>query len=143
MERIQFIEKEIAEIDRESTEFRERLAAPALPAEERALIQSEIEVNDSRWILAQFEAQRTLNSVTELRFIPADPEIVHSARQRLIDAIEACIQRGHPALGEAVAEIYLERVAEGALVTPIAKSDLERIQALSRKAAAARTPLKP
>lgn len=140
MERIQFIEEEIAEIDRENAEFRVRLSAPALPAKERIHILSELEVNDSRWILAQFEAQRILHSVTELRFIRTDPEIIRLARQRLLDAIEACIQRGHPALGEAVAETYLERVAEGALVTPISREDIERVQALSRKAAAARTP---
>jgi serine/threonine protein kinase len=138
MARIQFIENEITEIDRESAELRDRLTAPSLPAEERTHIQGELEVNDSRWILAQFEVQRALSSVTELRFIRTDPEIVRSARQRLIEAIEACIQRGHPALGQAVAETYLERVAEGAVIAPIAKGEIERIQALSRRAAAAR-----
>jgi hypothetical protein len=138
MARIAILENEISEIDHESNALRQLLTSTTLDPQERLRIQSELGVNDSRWILSQFEAQRTLNSVTELRFIGTDPKIIHLSRHRLFDAIEACIQRGYPALGQAVAETYLERAAEGALTVPLTKPDLERLKALSRQASAAR-----
>lgn len=140
MERLVTLDAEISEIESEEGNLHSQLAADGLSGTERMRVNSELKVNDARWILAQFEAHRILNSVTELRFIRSDPGIHMLARQRLITAIEACIDRGNPALGEAVIATYLERATEGTLSSPLSESDLERMRKLADKARASRQP---
>ncbi|HEY1122625.1 MAG TPA: serine/threonine-protein kinase [Haloferula sp.] len=139
MERLASIDGELSELEVESAGYRARLSAPDLPENERADIVHQMKVNDSRWVLAQFEAYRVLSSVMELRFIRTDPGIRLLARQRLISAIEASIVRGNPALGEAVAATYLERAAEGTLATPLSQEDLDRLRDIAARAARAST----
>lgn len=140
MKRLATMDAEISEIESEQKIFRAQLATAGLTETERARVNSELKVNDARWILAQFEAHRILNSVAELRFLRSDPGIHHLARQRLVTAIEASIDRGNPALGEAVIATYLERAAEGTLVSPLSDIDLERMRKLADKARAIRQP---
>jgi hypothetical protein len=139
MERLETVELEIAELESEAAALRAGLASAALPAEERADLSRQIQVNDSRWILAQFETHRILSSVTDLRFIRADPGIQRLARQRLLSAIEASIERGNPAFAEAVAATHLERAAEGTLSLPLSPAELERLRLLAERAARAAT----
>jgi serine/threonine protein kinase len=140
MDRLARLDNEILELESENAETRARLNSPTLTDEDRSRINGQIKVNDSRWILAQFEAHRVLNSVTELRFISSDPGILLLARQRLMSTIEASIERGNPAFGEAIAATYLERAAEGSLASPLSTTDLDRLKSLAARAAAATHP---
>ncbi len=128
------ISAEIDELEAENLAARKKLTLPNLPETDRTLIQRELEINNSRWLLAQFEAFRVLRSVTELRFIKTDTQIISAARHRLYKTIEACIERGNPALASALAATYLERAAEGLLIAPLSDTELTYLRTLLQKA---------
>jgi serine/threonine protein kinase len=132
--RLETIDAEIYEIESEDRDLRRQLAARQLPDRERARILDQLEINDSRWILAQFEAYRVLNSVAELRFIRTNSNIQPMARQRLMAAIAATIDRGHTTLGAAIIATYLERADEQTLTSPLSRSDRQNLLKLAEKA---------
>lgn len=135
MHRLKTLDAEISEIESEDKDLRRRFADPQLPDLERARISDQLGINDSRWILAQFEAYRVLNSVTELRFIRTNANIQPMARQRLMSAIEATIDRGNPTFGTAIIATYLERADEQTLTTPLSPGDRQVLLKLAEKAA--------
>jgi serine/threonine protein kinase len=141
IQQLSVIELEIAELESEKAAHLAKLAEPTLPASERPLVASEIELNNARWMLAQFEAYRTLRSVVDLRFIRTDSSLIAMTRNRLLATVEASIERGNPELGQAITSTYLERAHEGTLQPPLSPADLERLRKLAEKAArASRNP---
>jgi serine/threonine protein kinase len=134
MDRLELIDAELAELETESKTLRSKLAESDIKEPERARIIHEISIVDSRWILGQFEALRVLNSVSELRFIKTSSEVEPLTRERLLSVINASIDRGKPAIGEAIISTLLERDSEGTLVRPIPKADIELLKRMAAEA---------
>ena len=63
MERLELIDAELAELEKESKHLQFELAEPGLAESERARIKHVIGIIDSRWVLGQFEALQVLTSV--------------------------------------------------------------------------------
>ena len=141
--RLEVIDAELAELEQESETLRSKLANPDLEESERIRINHEIGIQDSRWVLGQFEALRILNSVAELRFIKTSSEIQPLTRQRLLSVIHASIDRGKPALAEALIATLLERNEEGTLPRPIPEEDVRLLKRLAADASSAHSPPNP
>lgn len=138
MARLAVIDSEIRELETEAVVLRGELEVTAANPQDHQRAMERMEVNQARWILAQFEAHRVLNSVTELRFIRKDPAIVALARQRLVTTVEESIERRQLALGQAVIATLIERSDEGMLTTPLTSAERKVFLDLSAKAAAIR-----
>ena len=134
MDRLEIIDAELSELGKESENLLSELAEPGIAESDRARIKHEIAIIDSRWILGQFEALRLLNSVSELRFIRTSSEIEPLTRERLLSVINASIDRGKPAIGEAIISTLLERDSEGTLDRPIPKADIELLKRMAVEA---------
>ena len=125
---------EIAEIEAEDRSLHEQLKNESLTEIERTKIKSQLSVHDARWLLAQFEGFRVLNSVTELRFIHSNTEIQNLTRNRLVSVVDETFARGHAALGHAIIATYLERADEGTLTSHLSPEDILRLRNLGKKA---------
>ncbi|MCU0751440.1 MAG: serine/threonine protein kinase [Akkermansiaceae bacterium] len=134
LERIDAIDAELAELETESKNLQSKLAEPDLQESERVRTNHEIGIIDSRWVLGQFEALRVLNSVSELRFIRTSSKIQPLTRQRLLSVIHASIDRGKPALAEALIATLLVRNEEGTLEKPLTREDVKLLKRLAADA---------
>jgi serine/threonine-protein kinase len=133
MERLEIMDAERAELDREAKVLNLLLEDHDLPEAERARITHELDIIDARWLLGQFEALRVLTSVGDLRFIQTDSHIRPLARKRMISVIETAIERGRPALAEAMIDTLLEREEEETLTDPLTTEDIQLLEHLDYK----------
>ena len=134
MHRLETLDAEITEIEAEDRSLHEQLKNESLTEIERTKIKSQLSVHDARWLLAQFEGFRVLNSVTELRFIHSNTEIQNLTRNRLVSVVDETFARGHAALGHAIIATYLERADEGTLTSHLSPEDILRLRNLGKKA---------
>lgn len=134
MERLEVLDSELDELMKESIVLGETLSAPKLSEEKRARGTHELTIIEARWLLGQFEALRMLTSVSDLRFFRTDSEITSLSRKRMITVIESAIDRGRPALAEAMIDTLLERKEEGTLASPLTDEDIHFLKRLADQA---------
>lgn len=134
LERLETIDHEIGVLVDRTSALRDQLAAPGLPDAERRLIEKQLSVENSRWLLAEFAAFRLLGSVAELRFIHLDEDVSERYRERLFRLIENSIERDSPAFATALTETVLDRHERDAFGLELSGSDLLRLRELSARA---------
>jgi serine/threonine protein kinase len=134
MDRLVIMDQELDELTQESAILKERLKSPDISEAERIQLTHELTIVEARWLLGQFEAQRVLASVADLRFIQTESEIIALSRKRMMTTIQAAVDSGRPALAEAIIATLLERREEGTLVNPLTEEDLRLLQRLADQA---------
>jgi serine/threonine protein kinase len=138
-ERLEVIDAELLELEKESKALSVKLADSSISESERVLVKYALEINDSRWLLAQFGALRVLSSVSELRFIKTSSDIESLTRYRMLSVIESAIDRGKPSLAEALIANILERNEEGSLGRPLAREDVLLLNLLATETSRVRS----
>jgi serine/threonine protein kinase len=133
MNRMQEIDRELAELTSEADELRSHLATGEFEEAERKLLEFEITMIESRRLIAEFEAIRLIAQIAELRFIRDDPKIWDEARERLFGLIEHSYHVERPGFGLAVIESLLERQEEGTAALPLSSADIDKLKDLERE----------
>lgn len=128
IERVGQLDAELAKIAAAAESARGRADDPKTPAAGRAASRKELQELDARWILTEFEAQRLLASVAELRFVWVESEIRPLARKRLFDLIESLIQRDQPALASGLVANALARHQDGSGALELSEEDVARLK---------------
>jgi hypothetical protein len=133
-ERVAGLDAELAKIAAETESVRGRLDDPASDSAERAELRKKLRQLDARWLLTEFEAQRLLASVAELRFEKVESEIQPLARERLFDLIESLNERDQPAMASGLIENVLAQHHEGKSALGLEEADLARLKQLAAEA---------
>jgi hypothetical protein len=133
-ERIEQLDAEIAGFRAGTARLREQLASDSLDPAERNRLDHELQIRNSRWLLTEFAALRTLGSVAELRFIRVDRQVEDRYRMRLFRLIETALERESPAFAAALIDTVLTHAEEQEQGFEWSAADLGRLRELSVRA---------